>query len=103
MDKTRIVFTKHVLANTNLSASRQALYSRLKAAGTKSWQTQQQRTYSNGFRRRGGFQYQRFEQVGGLLKRWAARPTFYYEAGGLASACGGFYMYNLEVVPVSRC
>jgi hypothetical protein len=35
------------------------------------------------------------------MRRWAARPTFYYEAGGLASLCGGFYAYNLEVVPVS--
>jgi hypothetical protein len=35
------------------------------------------------------------------MRRWAARPTFYYEVGGLAGACGGFYIYNLEVVPVS--
>lgn len=35
------------------------------------------------------------------MRRWAARPTFYYEAGGLAGVAGGFYAYNLEVVPVS--
>jgi predicted Zn-dependent protease len=49
------------------------------------------------------FPYQRFQQKGpGLLHRWAARPTFYYEVGGIAATGAGFYVYNLEEVPVSK-
>ncbi|KAF2086408.1 hypothetical protein K490DRAFT_66598 [Saccharata proteae CBS 121410] len=36
-----------------------------------------------------------------ILQRWAARPTFYYEVGGLAAATGVFVVANTEVVPVS--
>ncbi len=36
-----------------------------------------------------------------MFRRWAARPTFKYEVGGLAGAGGGFYVYNLESVPIS--
>lgn len=61
----------------------------------------QKRTYANGFGRGNGYRYSRFQQASGLMRRWAARPTFYYEAGGLAGVAGGFYAYNLEVVPVS--
>ncbi|GME21867.1 mitochondrial metalloendopeptidase oma1 [Neofusicoccum parvum] len=50
---------------------------------------------------RRGPQYSRFQQAGNIFTRWAARPTFYYEIGGLGAAVGGFYVYNLEVVPVS--
>jgi metalloendopeptidase OMA1, mitochondrial len=48
-----------------------------------------------------GSRYQRFQQTTSLLRRWAARPTFAYEAGGLGVAVGCFYVYNIEVVPVS--
>lgn len=60
------------------------------------WQFSQRRTaaYSRGFN------YQRFQQAGGLFQRWAARPTFYYEVGGIGAVCSGFYVYNLEEVPV---
>lgn len=36
-----------------------------------------------------------------LFRRWAQRPTFYYEVSGLAGVCGIYYIYNLETVPVS--
>jgi predicted Zn-dependent protease len=41
----------------------------------------------------------------GRLRRWAAHPHFYYHTGGLATAAGGFYIWNLETVPISgrRC
>ncbi|EON68341.1 hypothetical protein W97_07599 [Coniosporium apollinis CBS 100218] len=45
--------------------------------------------------------YQRFQASKNLFRRWVNRPTFKYEAGGLGAAAGGFYVYNLEVVPVS--
>lgn len=55
----------------------------------------QQRTYAS-------YNYRRFGGAGGsLLRRWAARPTFYYEVGGIGGLCGGYYIYNLERVPVS--
>ncbi|KAL1305806.1 hypothetical protein AAFC00_003969 [Neodothiora populina] len=62
-----------------------------------SWQFSQKRTAYNR-----GFNYQRFQKSSGLLKRWAARPTFYYEVGGIGTVGGGFYIYNLEEVPVSH-
>jgi hypothetical protein len=80
------------------STPTQTMFRGSKFNGGGAWQ---KRTYANGFRRGGGYQYSRFQQASGLMRRWAARPTFYYEAGGLASLCGGFYAYNLEVVPVS--
>ncbi|KAF2144069.1 uncharacterized protein K452DRAFT_267196 [Aplosporella prunicola CBS 121167] len=49
---------------------------------------------------RGG-QYQRFQQAASIFTRWSARPTFYYEVGGIGAAVGGFYVYHLETVPVS--
>lgn len=55
--------------------------------------------YQSYYRRRP--QYNRFQQAGNIFTRWAARPTFYYEVGGLGVAAGGFYVYNVEVVPVS--
>lgn len=36
-----------------------------------------------------------------FLRRWAARPTFYYEIGGIGSAVGILYIANLDTVPVS--
>ncbi|KAB2578742.1 Peptidase M48 [Lasiodiplodia theobromae] len=57
------------------------------------------RYQSQYYRRRP--QYNRFQKTGNFFTRWAARPTFYYEVGGLGAAVGGFYVYNLEVVPVS--
>jgi metalloendopeptidase OMA1, mitochondrial len=47
-----------------------------------------------------GSRYQRFQQTRGFFQRWAARPTFFYEVGSLGAAAGGFYIYNLETVPV---
>jgi uncharacterized protein (DUF2461 family) len=44
-------------------------------------------------------QYRKFDTAG-LLMRWAARPTFYRDVGLLSVGAGGFYMYNLEEVPV---
>ncbi|KAF3166010.1 hypothetical protein TWF788_000623 [Orbilia oligospora] len=35
------------------------------------------------------------------LLRWAARPSFILEAAGLGALTGGFYVYNLEEVPIS--
>jgi hypothetical protein len=36
-----------------------------------------------------------------LFRRWAARPTFIYEVGGISGATGLFYYSNLERVPMS--
>ena len=95
MATARIFFSSNPALH---STSRQTIFQGLKKNGATGWQ---KRTYANGFRRGGGYQYSRFQQANGLLKRWAARPTFYYEASGIAGLCGGFYVYNLEVVPVS--
>ncbi|KAF1961694.1 hypothetical protein CC80DRAFT_488138 [Byssothecium circinans] len=35
------------------------------------------------------------------LMRWAAKPTFYRDVGVISAGAGGFYLYNLEEVPVS--
>ena len=51
--------------------------------------------------RRFGSRYQRFQQTKNFFHRWSQRPTFYYEVGGLGGVVGGFYIYNLETVPVS--
>ncbi|KAK4546546.1 hypothetical protein LTR36_001763 [Oleoguttula mirabilis] len=65
----------------------------------------QQRAFAQSTRksqyRRQVFNYQTFLATLALLKRWAARPTFYYEVGGLTAACGAFYVANLEPVPIS--
>jgi len=52
--------------------------------------------------------YSRYQQfapirraVGSGFRRWRARPTFYYEAGGIAGVGAVAYAYNLEEVPVS--
>lgn len=42
-----------------------------------------------------------FGGTGNVFQRWTARPTFYYEVGGIGLVAGGFYVYNLEPVPVS--
>jgi metalloendopeptidase OMA1, mitochondrial len=51
--------------------------------------------------RRFGSRYQRFQQTKNFFHRWSQRPTFYYEVAGLGGVVGGFYIYNLETVPVS--
>ncbi|KAK0278991.1 hypothetical protein LTS16_014773 [Friedmanniomyces endolithicus] len=51
--------------------------------------------------RRQAFNYQTFRTTQTLFRRWAARPTFYYEAGALSAAVGGGYILCLEPVPVS--
>lgn len=45
-------------------------------------------------------QYRRFNATSNLLMRWAARPTFYRDVGLISLGAGGFYVYNLEEVPV---
>lgn len=59
-------------------------------------QQHQQRTY-----RRQAFNYQRFNTTRSYFQAWRSRPTFYYEVGGVGAAGSGFYIYNLETVPVS--
>jgi hypothetical protein len=41
------------------------------------------------------------QNAASLLRRWAARPTFLYEVGGVSGAAGLFYYSNLETVPMS--
>lgn len=52
-----------------------------------------------------GTQYKRFGSrsggISGFFLRWAARPTFYRDVGIVTAGAGGFYVYNLEQVPVS--
>lgn len=55
-----------------------------------------------------GPQYKRFNASSGLrggisafFVRWASRPTFYRDVGLITAGAGGFYVYNLEQVPVS--
>lgn len=62
----------------------------------QTWHQSQKRTY-----RRQAFSYRRFQQSRALFQTCAARPTFYYEVGGIAFIVGAFYVYNLEAVPVS--
>ena len=51
--------------------------------------------------RRQAFNYQTFQSTSNLFRRWAARPTFYYEVGGIGATVSGFYVYNLERVEVT--
>lgn len=71
------------------------------AARTSPRPQHHQRRWQSYYYRRGPSPYQRFQTSRNFLQRWAARPTFKYEAGALGAAAGGFYVYNLEVVPVS--
>lgn len=64
------------------------------------WQNLHRDAQRRAFGRQ-SYQYQRFKRTGGYLRAWAARPTFYYEVGGIGALCGGFYIANLETVPVS--
>ncbi|KXL49521.1 hypothetical protein M433DRAFT_115095 [Acidomyces richmondensis BFW] len=48
------------------------------------------------------FNYQRFQATQNVFKRWAARPTFYYEIAGVTGIFALFYVSNLEKVPVSN-
>ena len=54
---------------------------------------------------RSNLRYQRFAParagLSNLFRRWAARPTFYYEASGVAGSVGVVYLYNTDTVPVS--
>ncbi|KAK3683216.1 metalloendopeptidase [Vermiconidia calcicola] len=68
--------------------------------GNTGWQTAYRRAQTRQYGRR-AYNYQRFQTTSGLFKRWAARPTFYYEVGGVGTVCGGYYIYHLEPVPVS--
>ncbi|KAI9700157.1 MAG: hypothetical protein M1820_006939 [Bogoriella megaspora] len=58
-----------------------------------------QRRYQGFYRRPDP--YTRFKQSQQLFQQWAARPTFYYEVAGIGGVVGGFYMWNLEEVPIS--
>ena len=51
--------------------------------------------------RRRQFNPQAYQTTVGLFRRWAARPTFYYECAGLGGVGAGLYVYNLEEVPVT--
>lgn len=50
---------------------------------------------------RQAFNYRRFETGKNIFLRWAAQPTFYYQLAGIGGVCGGYYVFNLEEVPVS--
>jgi metalloendopeptidase OMA1, mitochondrial len=50
---------------------------------------------------RQAFDYRRFGAARVIFQRWAARPTFYYEIGGITAVTVGIYLANLEPVPVS--
>lgn len=60
-----------------------------------------QTRFNQQYQRFGGQRYSRFEQTSNLFRRWASRPSFYYEVGALGGAVGVFYIANLETVPVS--
>lgn len=45
--------------------------------------------------------YSRFQTASNLFMRWAATPTFYRDIGVISAGGAGFYVYNLESVPVS--
>ncbi|PNS17473.1 hypothetical protein CAC42_7156 [Sphaceloma murrayae] len=68
---------------------------------------QQTRTFSQttrlqAYRRpQQNYSYSRFQTTSNLLYRWASSPSFYYQVGFLSLSAGGFYVYNLEEVPVS--
>lgn len=47
-----------------------------------------------------GDAHPRRQFIGGFFLRWAARPTFYRDIGIITAGTGGFYLYNLEEVPV---
>lgn len=64
------------------------------------WQPVHGPSQIRGYARQ-AFNYQRFQTSRNLFRKWAARPTFYYEVGGVGALCGGYYIMNLEPVPVS--
>jgi metalloendopeptidase OMA1, mitochondrial len=63
------------------------------------WRQSFQRTagFSSSARRSATSRGSRFR----LIERWAQRPTFYVEVFGVSLACGAFYVYNLEIIPIS--
>lgn len=54
------------------------------------------------------FQRQQYQRFGGSspgsnwLYRWASHPHFYRHIGGISVVAAGFYVYNLEEVPISH-
>lgn len=58
--------------------------------------------HSSQHHHRQAFNYRTFAATSSLLRRWAARPTFYYEIGSGTAVIVGIYIYNLEPVPVSN-
>ncbi|GIZ44876.1 hypothetical protein CKM354_000806200 [Cercospora kikuchii] len=64
----------------------------------RTWQqhNQQKRQYARPM-----FNQSQFQMASTLLRRWAARPTFYYEVAFLSGGVVGIYIYNLETVAVS--
>ncbi|KAK5127847.1 hypothetical protein LTR85_004964 [Meristemomyces frigidus] len=81
---------------------RSTFRARIEGAKGRGWQ---QRAFGQSTRksqyRRQAFNYQTFQATQGYIKRWAARPTFFYEFGGITLVCGVFYVANLEQVPIS--
>ncbi|KAF2218902.1 peptidase family M48-domain-containing protein [Elsinoe ampelina] len=61
----------------------------------------QSRTFSRTTPQRARYNYNRFKTTTNLLHRWAQSPTFYYQIGFISAGVGGFYISNLEEVPVS--
>lgn len=96
--------------NTKLAASPRTLYTLRPAKVAQcravtlrprlGWQSTFKQAQQRAHYRRQAFNYQTFKNTQGLLRRWAARPTFYYEVGGITVVLVGFYVYNLEQVPV---
>ena len=89
-------------------SSRDRLYStfthpsRLRSA----WRPRFRQAHARSQGQRRGYRQQIFNQqrvlaTGYLLRRWAQRPTFYYEVGGITAVCALYYVANLETVPVS--
>jgi len=66
------------------------------------WKCVQRRGYGAGWGPRP--QYKRFNQAqhqrGGWLLRWAAKPTFFRDVAVISAGAGGFFIWNLEEVPV---
>ncbi|KAF2456380.1 peptidase family M48-domain-containing protein [Lineolata rhizophorae] len=85
-------------ARTPLQPQCRQLWSRQQRGRRSAGQQQQSRGYRYRYQRFGSGEKWYHE---GMLRRWASRPTFYMEIGGVGVAVGGFYVYNLEEVGVS--
>ena len=62
------------------------------------------RRYQGFYRFGGGSQYERFNGSSysrSAFWRWVQSPTFYYQVAGIGVLASGFYIINLETVPIS--